>query len=176
MPGPAAKPTTLKILEGNPGHQKLNLDEPQPEVGVPECPTELTGEARKEWGRVCAILTACRVLTMADRAALAAYCQCWSRWLQAERHVTRRGQVLSKPDKQGHRWEYPNPAVSIAHRAAEQMRRLMQELGLTPASRSRIRVEGARGEEGAVPTRDRGKGRPGGGGGGGPPHRNEGTG
>lgn len=162
MPGgQRAKPTALKILEGNPGHQKLDRDEPKPPEGAPDCPVELTGEARIEWDRICPLLTACRVLTLADRANLATYCQCWSRWLQAERAISKRGMILSKRDKKGQKWEYPNPAVTISYRACEQMRRLMQELGLTPAARTRIKVEGAKVGEDPVPTRDRGKRRTG---------------
>ena len=30
MPGPKPKPTRLKVLQGNPGHQKLPKNEPKP--------------------------------------------------------------------------------------------------------------------------------------------------
>ena len=38
MAGRKPKPTALKKLEGNPGKRKLNMKEPMPEKGMPDCP------------------------------------------------------------------------------------------------------------------------------------------
>ncbi|APW38980.1 hypothetical protein RD110_18680 [Rhodoferax koreense] len=52
-PGPSAKPSALKALEGNRGHRALNLGETfRPEVGMPSVPKGLGPGARKVWKRL----------------------------------------------------------------------------------------------------------------------------
>lgn len=72
MPGPPRKPTALKILQGNPGHQKLPRNEPKPTADFPTRPGWLEPEAKREWMRVCGELHRLGLLTVVDRAALAA--------------------------------------------------------------------------------------------------------
>jgi phage terminase small subunit len=62
------------MLTGNPGKRPLNEDEPRPEAAIPGCPEELGPVARTEWNRLVGELSALRLLTHLDRAALAAYC------------------------------------------------------------------------------------------------------
>ena len=51
---------------------------------LPRCPPHLSAVARKEWRRLATPLYAAGILTLADRAAFAAYCQAWARWVEAE--------------------------------------------------------------------------------------------
>ena len=81
MRGRKPKPTTLKILEGNPGKRSLNEHEPQVQAEIPECPEFLDDEARAEWFRMAKVLQDMGLLTQADRAALAAYCVAYSCWV-----------------------------------------------------------------------------------------------
>jgi len=74
-------------LHGNPGKRPLNTNEPQPELGIPELPTMLNGEALLEWHRITVELLQLGLMTKVDRAALAAYCQAWGRWVEAEEHL-----------------------------------------------------------------------------------------
>lgn len=137
MPGRRPKPTALKIAEGNPGRRPLNLNEPQFR-GLPKCPAHLDKNAKAEWRRISKELAAIGLLAAVDRAALAAYCQCWSRWIDAEESIKKFGTVIKSP-KSG----YPvqNPYVGIANTALDQMRKFLIEFGLTPASRSRISID-----------------------------------
>ena len=48
MAGRKPKPTALKKLEGNPGKRKLNMKEPVPAKGVPDCPKWLLPEAKAD--------------------------------------------------------------------------------------------------------------------------------
>ena len=57
-PGRKPKPTSLKVLEGNPGKRALNDTEPKPEKKAPKCPTWLNKEAKKEWKRIATELEA----------------------------------------------------------------------------------------------------------------------
>jgi P27 family predicted phage terminase small subunit len=82
------------------------------------------------------------LLTRADRAALAAYCTAYSRWVTAERQVQRLGTIVRSPLKN---FPMKSPYLTVADQALETMRKFMIEFGLTPSSRSRIRVpEGSR--------------------------------
>lgn len=52
----------------------------------------LGAEARTEWDRVAHGLHALRLLETVDRAALAAYCTTYARWVQAERAIAEMGE------------------------------------------------------------------------------------
>ena len=137
MRGRKPKPTALKLLGGNPGKRRLNALEPVLAPGVPECPATLTDEAKREWFRISSELVAAGLLTCADRAALAAYCQLWARWVAAEAMVAAMGAVLcNKKTKQC----YTNPWTGVANRSAELMKGYLVEFGLSPSSRSRVKV------------------------------------
>lgn len=141
MRGRKPKPTRLKILTGNPGKRAINRSEPQPRGGVPRCPAHLDAGAKAEWRRVAAELRAMGLVTPVDRAALAAYCQAWSRWAQAELKVREFGAVLVRQGKDGQSEFYPNPYLAVANVALVQMRSFASEFGMTPSSRTRLAVE-----------------------------------
>jgi P27 family predicted phage terminase small subunit len=137
MKGRKPTPTMLKVLSGNPGKRPLNEREPNAPQGVPTPPEWLDDEAKAEWERVSIDLAEMGLLSQADRPALAAYCVAWSRWVDAEAQVKKYGTVVKSPDKG---FPMKSPYLSIADQALETMRKLMVEFGLTPSSRSRIRV------------------------------------
>lgn len=136
MAGRKPKPTALKQLNGNPGKRPLNRKEPK-FSGTPTCPKHLDKAARAEWKRVSDELSATGLLTTVDRAALAAYCAAWSRWVDAETNIQKFGTVIKSP-KSG--FPIQNPYVGIANTALDQMRKFAVEFGMTPSSRSRISV------------------------------------
>jgi P27 family predicted phage terminase small subunit len=137
MRGRKPKPTYLKVLDGNPGKRPLNDREPVPTQGVPPRPEWLDEEARTEWERIVPELAAMGLMARADRAALAAYCTAWSRWVAAEAQVRKYGTIVKSPEKG---FPMKSPYLCVADQALETMRKLMVEFGLTPSSRSRIRV------------------------------------
>lgn len=140
--GPIPKPTVLKLLAGNPGRRKLNVDEPRPDVVAPECPDHLAGDAREEWDRIVPLLLKNNLLTDIDGAALALYCQSFGRWAEAERKLTDMrknggdGMLIKAPSG------YPiiNPYLSIAHRAMNDCYKHLQQFGLSPSSRTRAQA------------------------------------
>ena len=80
MRGRKPRPAPLGTGRGRPAG-------PTPPDALPRCPVHLDAVARKEWRRLAAPLWKMGVLTVADRAALAAYCQAWSRWVEAEERL-----------------------------------------------------------------------------------------
>ena len=135
MRGRKPKPTTLKLLAGNPGHRPLNGQEAVAPAELPDCPEHLDKDAQAEWQRISPILSQMNLLSSADRAALAAYCVLYSRWISAEGAVKKYGTIVKSPDKQ---FPMKSPYLCIAEGAMEQMRKFLVEFGLTPSARSRI--------------------------------------
>jgi P27 family predicted phage terminase small subunit len=136
MVGRRPKPTALKLLDGNPGHRAMNNSEPL-FTGIPTCPKHLDKVAKAEWKRVAGELAATGLLTTVDRAALAAYCSAWSRWVTAEEAIQKFGMVIKSP-KSG--FPIQNPYVGVANTALDHLRKFASEFGMTPSSRSRINV------------------------------------
>ncbi len=137
MRGRKPKPTALKLLEGNPGKRPVNDREPVAPDGVPECPDYLDDVARSEWFHTSSVLKDMGLLSRADRAALAAYCVAYSRWVAAEAQVKKYGTIVKSPAKG---FPMKSPYLTVADQAMESMRKFMVEFGLTPSSRSRIKV------------------------------------
>lgn len=142
MPGPPPKPTALKKAQGNPGKRALNKSEPS--FGGPlDCPEWLLPLAKEEWTRVAEQLAALDMLQSVDRAALAAYCQAYARWMAAEQEVMEEGQTFKEPikDKQNNVVGYKirrHPATTIAKDERAAMLRASALFGFDPSSRSRL--------------------------------------
>jgi P27 family predicted phage terminase small subunit len=132
--GPKPKPTTIKVLEGNPGKRELNQYEPKPEKKAPRCPSWLEDEAKKEWKRTAKQLEHLGILTEVDMAAFAGYCQAYARWKEAEEFITKHGTIVKTPS--GY-WQQV-PQVSIAQTYLKIMNKCCEQFGLTPSARSRI--------------------------------------
>ena len=137
MRGRRPKATRLKVLAGNPGKRPLNGEEPQPKRSIPRCPDHLDADAKKEWKRLTKELDEVGLLSDMDRAALAAYCVVYARWVRAERKVASLGAVLETADGN----LYQNPHLAVANQALDQMHRLGPLFGLDPSSRSRMHVQ-----------------------------------
>ena len=131
-------PTKLKILQGNKGHRKI-LPEPEPlkKQRTPSPPRKLSKVAKAEWKRLAKELHRLGLLTVVDVTMLEMYCLAYGRWMDAEEHVRLEGTIVLSPLKET---PMQNPYLSIANRAMEQMLKLSQEFGFTPASRSKIHI------------------------------------
>lgn len=135
--GRKMKPTALKELAGNPGKRALNNQEPKPKSQIPICPPHLKGVARTEWTRITKELHALGVLSLLDRAALVAFCTAWSDYVHACKMVEEEGAVITS-EKGG---LYQNPWVGIKNSSMDRVVRISSEFGMTPSSRTRIKVD-----------------------------------
>lgn len=132
-----AKPTALKKLQGNPGKRPLNKYEPKPDNTKPRCPSHLNASAKAEWKRMATKLHDIGLLTYIDKAALAAYCQAYGRWVEAEKVVKKTG-ILYTTEKGN---IIQHPSVGVANTAMRDMMKYASEFGMTPSARSKIKVD-----------------------------------
>lgn len=152
--GRPPKPTQMKVIEGNPGKRPLPQHEPKPTIKAPSCPKHLDKEAKAEWRRISKELLQLGLLTAIDRSGLAAYCQCWSRWVYAEEQlaglrepkpIVIDDEIIGVIDGWTFRtdkgYEAATPWISIASKALAEMRQYITEFGLSPAARTRIQVK-----------------------------------
>ena len=136
MRGRKPKPTALKRIEGNPGRRPINGREPVAPPDLPSCPQHLAPSAKAEWKRLARVLYDIGLLSRLDRAALAAYCAAYGRWVEAEKKLQETPALLKTPSG----YVQPSPWIGIANRQMEIMAKFMAEMGLTPSSRSRVTV------------------------------------
>lgn len=160
--GPPPKPTALKLLQGNPGRRPINDKEPMPDTATPdeEPPIPLGDEARQIWRAMVPMMTKIGLLTVCDTRLLARYCDLFVRWIKARDFIDQKGEtyikyeyyndpVLDKEGKQTGSWvrkQRPKavvayPQVATYLQSGRELVRLEGELGLTPAARSRIKIE-----------------------------------
>jgi P27 family predicted phage terminase small subunit len=103
----------------------------------PPRPDFLSDAAKVEWEYITKELKQLGILSRVDKAALAAYCQAYGRWQEAEEKLkdappivkTIQGNVIQHP------W------LGIANKAIEQMRSFLDSLGMTPAARKSLGVK-----------------------------------
>lgn len=119
MAGRKPLPTNTKKLRGNPGKRKLNTQEPVFEVAIPEPPPNLDAAALEEWNRIALDMANSQTISRVDRAILAIYCQVWSEWQNSTGKTAIEMRYLRK-----------------------EMQSYAAELGITPSSRSRVKMIG----------------------------------
>ena len=136
MRGRKPLPSNVVRLRGNPGKRRLNDAEPRPVPRVPLCPGCLGDEARKEWQRLARELGQLGLLTGLDRGLLAAYCQAHALWVEAVSSLERYGTMVKSP----HGYPMQSPFVAGVNRQVDIMVPIAAEPGMTPSSRTRIRV------------------------------------
>lgn len=135
-------PTALKLVKGNPGKRAPNKKEAVVLPAEPSPPSFLSDEAKVEWGRVVGTLFRVGLMTELDRAALAAYCQAYGRWAQAEGALSRMAEkdpsnkALMIKTSNGNAIQ--NPLVGIANKAKADMVRYALEFGMSPSARSKV--------------------------------------
>ena len=101
---------------------------------VPAPPKDMTKEAKAEWRRVMPVLVERRVLSGADLAAVERYCDATGDISIARARIRQDGDYVANRLGELKR----HPAFATLREATAEARRWAAELGLTPASRSRV--------------------------------------
>lgn len=133
MRGRKPRPLELRVIEGNPGKRPLPAPVAVP-PGLPDPPPHLDDAAVAEWIRIVADLGVAGLITRPDRAALAAYCCAYSRWIFAEQKITTFGHIVRHPSGK----LMQTPWLAISNQAMLLMHKFLTEFGMTPVSRARV--------------------------------------
>jgi len=135
--GRKPKPTWLKLVAGKPGHRPLNLDEPLAEGDLIEAPDWFTPEQTATWD--AAIKAAPPgLLKELDRSVLTVWATaCWLH-KDAIKRISISGSVVRNPVT-GKPME--SPYVAIAKDNSQIMLRAASEMGFSPTSRARVKVD-----------------------------------
>jgi len=134
--GPAPKPTALRLLHGD-KPSRINQAEPRPRDQPPQRPAWLSPAAADEWDRIAPDLAAMGTAKAVDALGLAAYCEAAARFRAASDMVAQTQVLIVDRDNVPR----VNPAVRVARDASYEMRMWAREFGLTPSSRSPLRIE-----------------------------------
>src|ERR1700730_256189 len=136
MAGRKPLPTPLTLAKAPARPHRLKKDEPKPAIAVPEPPAHLDERARAKFTAMALMLARAGVMTELDAGALARYAVVWCRWVDAEAEIKRRGPVVKTEGGN----IIQNPFLAVANKCLSQMAQIEGEFGLTPSSRSRIRM------------------------------------
>ena len=135
--GPAKKTFEVYKVEGNVGHQKKRKTTVRGSSKCPNPPAGLDYIAKLEWKRLASVLWSKGLLAKEDRALFASYCAAWSRWLKAEKVITKKG-LTFEMGEQG--YTQVRPEVTISRNAIKTMADLSRRFGFDPRSRQDIEV------------------------------------
>lgn len=132
-------PTSLKVLNGNPGKRPLNKNEPKPKPKIPACPNWLNEDAKKAWKQLAPELKKLGLLTIIDGQAFALACQSYGIYVECEKKLMEHGRVMVIARENGD-YEQQRPEVSIGNNALKNFKSFCSEFGLTPSARAGIEI------------------------------------
>ncbi len=144
--GRPAKPTNLKVIEGNRGKRSLNKQEPDPtylnDLAAPEW---LPAGAKAVWDEVAPQLRNARLLTTVDVQALAAGCVAlWQFRFAAcragDENMVKANYKENEDGKLVPYGEHINPWMMVQSMTFKQAMGIFQQFGMSPAARTRISV------------------------------------
>lgn len=109
----------------------------------PKMPSHLTKEARKEWKRILPGLLKRGSLTDSDATALSLYCETFARWVAAKKEVEDHGIMVDVTVLTSNGapiiTRKQNGALKIVENCERSLARQLTALGLTPASREKVK-------------------------------------
>lgn len=142
MPGPPKKPTALKLVAGNPGQRPLNKREPKPRGNLYDPPEWLTDQQMVGW-RYAIETAPLGLLKRLDRSTLVVWVIAEDLHRQAVEKINGGAMLIKTPNGM----PIQSPYISIINKQASVMLKAASEMGFTPASRSRVEIDGGNAEE-----------------------------
>jgi P27 family predicted phage terminase small subunit len=115
------------------GRPKKKLAEPNANTKRPEWPSHLDRIGRLEFDRVVALLEDAGTLQWAFGDVIALYASTYSAWVKASRKITEDGAYYESRGNQ-----LVTPWKTDHDNCVKKLQSLQQQLGLTPASRSKV--------------------------------------
>jgi P27 family predicted phage terminase small subunit len=125
------KPTAIKRQQGTLRQDRQHRPAEDFDSERPACPDYLHGLARREWNRITKQLHGYGLINQLDVAGLALYCDSYGRWQEILKQLREESLTLVGPTG----LPVLNPLFNAAERAARDVRRMLQEFGLSPSAR-----------------------------------------
>ena len=153
MAGRPPKPTALKLLHGEKNKDRIRKNEPKPPPISLEPPASLDRYGREAWERTVPILEVNGLATAVDRDTLIEYCHLQSLNVHTMRALKKCGDKMltEKHTVDGAGNEFleakVNPLVNQKLKIIAQLLPYFREFGMTPASRTKISVQGGGNED-----------------------------
>ena len=149
--GPAPTPTNIHALKGSwRASARLNSGEPPGTLlDRNDPPDDLNELLRPYWLELVPAARDLEVMTLSDVPAMKLLCELmWKRDI-AMQDIAKNGMVCSGAEG----GMYQSPSVGIHNQTCIQIHAVLQQFGLTPASRTRVRVEKKAAKTEALPRR-----------------------
>lgn len=136
-------PTVLKLIKGNPGRRRINKREPKPpRVSAATPPSHMSAGAKKVWPVLAEIVDGMGVLTKADLLALEQVCEAYAMQLSARKTLKTFGSdYYELKTKNGEVFIRLHPAVNVVADCDRRIRGWLNEFGMTPSARTRLKTE-----------------------------------
>lgn len=142
--GTKPQPTAIKKARGT-RKDRINLDEPEPpslSVSTPP-PDRFKKHVRQKqlWVYFLKLFSEMRILSVADQAAMEELV--YHKWMseRAEEEVRLKGEVIVQVNKAKQEYYIENPWLNIKYKSSDRVTKLLTQFGLTPSSRSSVKVE-----------------------------------
>ncbi len=138
MRGRKPKPSHLKVIDGNAGRRPLNEDEPQPKADIPSRAPHWLSDTAKDVYETVLEQAPEGLLKDLDLATFARWCFHYDQFRQAQDAVSKYGQFVKNGKSPV---PAQNPALAVANKQSLIMAKLESEMGFTPSSRSRVKID-----------------------------------
>lgn len=137
--GPRNTPTAVAVLHGKPSHHKINRREPKPGGDLFAPPSWMSKDQREEWDYIVENSVP-GLLTSLDKANLTTYVVAACLHKAAAIELGKAKSVVVPVGPNGAIQQHP--ALQVLNRQALILLKAAIEMGFTPASRTRIQVNG----------------------------------
>lgn len=135
---PTRQPSRVKALRGTLRSDRVNRREPKPPLGFPRARRDLPELVLREYAGLRVALRHLRVVSMADRIALELCAQALAEYRAAGVVLLRDGQSYECKTQAGAIMRRARPEQAIAAEAWRRAAHMLEQFGLTPASRGKV--------------------------------------
>jgi len=148
--GRKAKPTQLKLIDGNPGRQKFDVIPDPPLEERPKAPEYLDENGLWAWNWLLDNLEIMGLLSAADVVMMEMFSATYMRYRIAEQELAKLREsgdlnaVLMKTKKGN---VVQQPLIGIINQAVNRLKTFASEFGLTPSARASLGLDKNRGKK-----------------------------
>ncbi len=140
------KPTETKRTAGTLRKGRENPNEPQIEIKVPSCPSNLSQRAKTVWKRVVPLLLDARIITLLHRDTVAEYCELISMSADLRAETKQNKQLIKQLDKEDEHFLSSLLSLKKESRAirrerihiSDSIRKYATEFAMTAASQGKV--------------------------------------